>query len=354
MMKKVVAPPSPRWFRQRILSWYDQHGRQDLPWKTPITPYGVWVSEIMLQQTQVSTVIDYYQKFMRRFPDVSKLARAKQDTVLSYWAGLGYYARARNLHSTAKIIHQEYNAQFPQSLAELMALPGIGRSTAGAILAQAFDKKATILDGNVKRVLARVLCLDAPKNDKQHIDDLWAWSERWTPTKRVADYTQAMMDLGATLCTRSRPRCPDCPVIQKCAAKQNHREHEIPRRSKKSARPTKQITFLGVICQNKILLQKRPNTGIWGGLYSLPEYTDDKTIEQWLGDNFNPDALLTKTQVKRHSFTHYHLDYQTYFVCCNHEPEIKENESWFSLDKLGKVGLPAPIKKELLAYAQQL
>lgn len=352
-MKVVVTPPTPRWFRQRVLNWYDQHGRQELPWKKPITPYGVWISEIMLQQTQVTTVIGYYQKFMHRFPNVQKLARAKQDTVLSHWAGLGYYARARNLHRTAQIIVQEHQGLFPQALEALIELPGIGRSTAGAILAQAFHKKAPILDANVKRVLSRVLCLDAPKNDKQQLNTLWDSAERWTPTTRVADYTQAMMDLGATLCTRSRPRCSDCPIIKKCAAKQNNREHEIPLREQRAARPIKQIYFLGVIYQNKILLQKRPDKGIWGGLYSLPEYVSCKTIKEWLDHNFNKNLALTKTQAKRHSFTHYHLDYETHFAHCTKEPAIEKTESWVSLDKLGKIGLPAPIKQTLQEYMRQ-
>jgi len=352
-MKTSITPPTPRWFRQRVLSWYDQHGRQDLPWKDPLTPYGVWVSEIMLQQTQVTTVIGYYQNFMRRFPNIQKLARAKQDTVLSLWAGLGYYARARNLHRTAQIIVQEHQGLFPQSLETLMALPGIGRSTAGAILAQAFNQKAPILDGNVKRVLSRVLCLDGPKNDKQQLSTLWAHAEKWTPTVRVADYTQAMMDLGATLCTRSKPRCSDCPVLKKCAAKQNNREHEIPLRQQKSVRPIKQVYFLSVIFQDKILLEKRPDKGIWGGLYSLPEHRSYKTIAKWLAHSFNENSTLIKTETKRHSFTHYHLDYETYFVHCLKEPAIDITQSWVQLDKLHKVGLPAPIKQTLQEYIQQ-
>ena len=293
-------------FAARVLQWYDDHGRKDLPWQNSGDAYRVWVSEIMLQQTQVRTVIPYYVRFMRRFPDVLTLAGAELDEVLQHWSGLGYYARARNLHRAAKLIRDEHGGRFPADADAVSALPGIGRSTAGAILALAFGQRHAILDGNVKRVLARHAAVAGWPGKTAVARELWELAEARTPMQRVGDYTQAMMDLGATLCTRSAPACGSCPVNGDCAALAAGEVDRFPGRKPKRERPLRETTMVLAVADGAVYLERRPATGIWGGLWSLPEVSD---IGDWCARRFNADAVETQSwDTLRHSFSHYDLD----------------------------------------------
>jgi A/G-specific adenine glycosylase len=336
-------------FQTQVLAWFDQHGRKDLPWQQPITPYRVWVSEVMLQQTQVTTVIPYFNRFMQRFPDVESLSNAPLDDVLQHWAGLGYYARGRNLHKAAELILAQ--GSFPQTIETLTALPGVGLSTAGAILSIAFQQSAPILDGNVRRVLARFCGIEGWTGDAKINQKLWEISAFYTPTERVADYTQAMMDLGATLCTRSKPLCLACPVAEFCVAKRDGKTAILPTSKPSKKTPVKTCVFL--LLQNNqqhILLEKRPPLGIWGGLWSLPEFSDVTAARVWCAEN---NFQLSTEQIfptQRHTFSHYHLDYTPLLIQCEN-PENRVMESackvWYKLNELNTLALPAPITRLL-------
>ena len=297
-------------FATRLLRWYDAHGRHDLPWQKNRTLYRVWVSEIMLQQTQVKTVIPYYQRFMRRFPNLKQLAAATQDEVLQHWAGLGYYSRGRNLHKAAVMVAEQHGGRLPRTLEGLMQLPGIGRSTAAAILSQALDVRETILDGNVKRVLARYHAVDGWPGDKKVEQQLWRLAEQHTPHRRNADYTQAIMDLGATLCRRSQPQCQACPLQADCVAFATDRVADYPGRKPARALPVKQSRFLLLMAgDGSILLEKRPPSGIWGGLWSLPEAGPEDDIEQLCASRWGLRICSQQALDSfRHTFSHYHLD----------------------------------------------
>ena len=266
-------------FAERLLAWFDVHGRKDLPWQVDDS-YAIWISEIMLQQTQVQTVIPYYERFMLRFPDAVALADAPLDEVLHHWSGLGYYARARNLHAAAEIVRDQHGGRFPTSFDDVEALPGVGRSTAGAIIALSSGERHPILDGNVKRVLARHAAIDGWPGKTDVANALWALAEEHTPTERVADYTQAIMDLGATLCTRSRPRCAACPVHADCRACAMDAVERFPGKKPKKAKPRKVTTMLMAVSRDSLYLERRPAAGIWGGLWSLPE-VDNDGIDDW-------------------------------------------------------------------------
>ena len=345
-------------FANRILAWYDVHGRKDLPWQQAISPYRVWVSEIMLQQTQVSTVVPYFERFMQRFPDVHRLAAATQDDVLHHWTGLGYYARARNLHKTAHIVSSQLGGTFPDSIEGLCELPGIGRSTAGAVLSIASGQRAAILDGNVKRVLARHAAVEGwPGVGRIHAA-LWDIAEQRTPDDRHADYTQAMMDLGATLCTRSKPRCNDCPVEVDCIASQTQTQTLYPGKKPKKVLPIKATRFLLVMLgDNEVLLEKRPDKGIWGGLWCFPETgVDTQSIENWCLDRLQttPTALQKLTPF-RHTFSHYHLDISPVLVSIERATEsILETDArlWYNLRQPQNLGLAAPVVKLLKSIQQ--
>jgi A/G-specific adenine glycosylase len=294
-------------FAGRLLDWFDAHGRKDLPWQHPRDPYRVWVSEIMLQQTQVQTVIPYFERFMERFPDAPALAGAAQDEVLQHWSGLGYYARARNLHKAARIIRDEHGGVFPDTLEAVMTLPGVGRSTAGAILSIAFDQRHAILDGNVKRVLARHAAIEGWPGNTSVAKRLWTIAEHNTPDRRVADYTQAIMDLGATLCTRTRPACERCPVAADCAALSSGAVTAFPGRKPKKDKPLRTTTMVLARHDGQVYLERRPEAGIWGGLWSLPEVEGEAT--DWCRDRFGSDVLeVDAWDILRHSFSHYTLD----------------------------------------------
>ena len=335
-------------FQTAVLNWFDLHGRKDLPWQQQITPYRVWVSEIMLQQTQVITVIPYYQRFIERFPQLENLANANIDDVLPLWAGLGYYARARNLHHAAQQIQQL--GYFPDSLAGLMQLKGIGQSTAGAILSLAFQQRAAILDGNVKRVLARCFTVSGWSGTSLTAKKLWQLSEHYTPTQRIADYTQAMMDLGATLCTRSKPRCEYCPLQKNCKAYLQNRIADFPAKKPKKPAVIKQSVFLIIKYNNQILLEKRPPVGIWGGLWSLPEFSNQQAMIDWcLQQNIKRDNQEVFPQ-KRHTFSHYHLDYTPIQLQIDNPINIvmETNQAvWYNIEQLDGLALPTPIKNLL-------
>ena len=339
-------------FSNRLLDWFDEHGRKTLPWQDGKTPYRVWVSEIMLQQTQVSTVIPYYTRFMTEFPTVSDLAKAPLDQVLSLWTGLGYYARARNMHKAAQLVMDTYLGQFPSALEALEALPGIGRSTAGAIVTLGYGGWAPILDGNVKRVLARYHAIEGWPGKSDVVTQLWKVSELHTPKERTADYTQGIMDLGATLCTQKKPRCVDCPMSTDCQAHIQDRVADFPGKKPKKATPERSTIFIQCVdAQGLILLEKRAPTGIWGGLWSFPELSEDESLTHWLsahGLTLRDDAQTRPRH--SHTFSHFKLEI-TPIRCAvdltNSRIADGQQCGWFTLRDALSLGLPAPVLKML-------
>jgi len=298
------------WFADRLLDWFDEHGRKHLPWQQPRTPYRVWISEVMLQQTQVATVIPYFERFMRRFPNVEALARADLDEVLHLWTGLGYYARGRNLHAAARQMVREHGAAVPADIAALTALAGIGRSTAGAILAAGHGIRAPILDGNVKRVLARFYAVDGYPGQSAVANTLWGHGESNTPHTRVADYTQAAMDFGALICTRAKPNCRTCPLASRCIAYQTNAVDRYPRPRPAKPLPIKRVKmFLIIDADDRCLLERRPTSGLWGGLWSPPERTSDYSVNALLAEiGVDSNPAVEQLDGFRHSFTHFHMD----------------------------------------------
>ena len=340
---------SPIDFQQQLLSWFDQQGRKNLPWQQFINPYRIWLSEIMLQQTQVATVIPYFQAFTEKFPDIHTLANASVDEVLQQWSGLGYYARARNLHKAAqKIVEMGF---FPNTLKELTDLPGIGQSTAGAILSIAFNNSHPIMDGNVKRVLCRFKGIEGWPGHSQIAKQLWAISYELTPQQRVADYTQAIMDLGATVCTRNRPRCSSCPIQAHCFAHLHNCVSLLPTPKQSKVLPIKQLLLLVIKNNNgEILLEKRPPTGIWGGLWSLPEASDRAEALTWCAQKQISIIDYQITAPKRHTFSHYHLDYSPLLINANNTTNfVMESEQmlWYNAEQIRELGLATPIKNLL-------
>lgn len=330
-----------------VLTWFRQHGRHDLPWQHNATPYRVWVSEIMLQQTQVSTVIPYYQRFMQRFPFVQTLATANIDEVLHLWTGLGYYARARNLHKTAQLICARHGGEFPPGLDGLEALPGIGRSTAGAILALSMGQRGVILDGNVKRVLCRYYAIEHWSGEPETQKKLWQLAEQSTPTLDFADYTQAMMDLGATVCTRSKPGCARCPVRDHCQALAKGSVGSLPVSKPRKTLPVRHVFMLLCHDQHRVLLEQRPTNGIWGGLWSPPEFSELNTLLAWTS---NRHAHAQQSwPIIRHTFSHFHLDITPVpaMLLPNRVAEAPPGSCWYPLDHSVKRGLAAPVKKLL-------
>ncbi|WP_029408384.1 A/G-specific adenine glycosylase [Thiomicrorhabdus sp. Milos-T2] len=372
MLEKQTNP-----FSQQLLSWFDTFGRHDLPWQQNINPYRVWVSEIMLQQTQVKTVIPFYEKFMQSFPALSDLARASQEEVLSHWAGLGYYARGRNLHKAAQLIMENHAGVFPGEFEEILALPGIGRSTAGAILAISLQQRFAILDGNVKRVLSRYFAIEGWPGEKIIENKMWLLAEELTPQQRFNDYTQAIMDLGATVCKRSKPNCEQCPVKSGCGAFKANQVSVYPFKKPKKDKPTKQAWLLiNQNSQGEICLEQRPQKGIWGGLWSFPEFESYQACLDFLAQKnllkfkaqtqSSEQNSLIEWKVLRHTFSHYHLDIHPVFFKQDVSLKLNENraayaldsekasekasvEAWYSLAaiKTGKVGVPAPVTKLL-------
>ncbi len=338
-------------FANRLLDWYQQHGRHDLPWQVHNDAYSVWISEIMLQQTQVTTVIPYYERFINQFPRLQDLAEAKTDLVLHLWSGLGYYARARNLHKTAKIIADIHNGIFPDDIDELVKLPGIGRSTAGAILALSHGQRHPILDGNVKRVLTRYYCIAGWPGHRETEKKLWQLSEKNTPSVNTAKYTQAIMDLGATVCKRSSPDCAICPLRKDCKASLLKVVDNYPHKRKTRELPVKTATFL--LLRNEygeIYLIQRPPAGIWGGLWCLPELMTNDAKRPWDIEYLAADICTSKAMPSvRHTFSHYHLDFTVIPAKLkgDHNSVIMESKSavWYNPADPSRLGLAAPIKK---------
>ena len=346
-------------FAARLLRWFDQHGRHDLPWQSPRTPYRVWLSEIMLQQTQVAAVIPYFKRFVERFPDIASLAAAPPDDVLQHWAGLGYYARARNLQRAAQIMVADHSGAMPQALDALMALPGIGRSTAAAILTQAYGQRHAILDGNVKRVLSRHGAITGWPGEPAVTRQLWALSERLLPKPpldvRIADYTQAIMDLGATLCTSRRPACTRCPVSPGCAALAQDRVAEFPSAKPRRERPLKAAQLLLVEnAAGALLFERRPPVGIWGGLWCLPMIEDCTDAEQHLLDSYGlATRVAGQLEPFRHSFTHYDLDLLPVRLKLRKNGALvnavreHDGQRWINMHSETPPGLPAPVARLL-------
>lgn len=341
-----------------ILEWYAENGRTDLPWQVDRNPYRVWVSEIMLQQTQVATVIPYFEQFMARFPDVASLACAPEDDVLHHWSGLGYYARARNLHKAAKQICEQHDGLFPENFDQLLALPGIGRSTAGAVLAQACGQRHAILDGNVKRVLARYHAIDGWPGKASVQERLWAYAEQHTPDSHLVDYTQGIMDFGATLCRRSKPDCQLCPLSSSCMAYQQGRVSELPTPRPKKNMPVKSARMLILLnADNQVLLEKRPPSGIWGGLWSLPEVPLNEDVKDFCERRWRfKVGDIQEGEIFRHTFSHYHFD----ILPCqlrvkNPEQSVMEAGRivWYNTSQPDQRGLAAPVNKLLSRLSEE-
>ena len=339
-------------FSARLIAWYARHGRHDLPWQAARTPYRVWLSEIMLQQTQVATVIPYFERFVAHCPDVQALAAAAPDDVLHLWSGLGYYRRARNLHRCARLLMERHGGEFPRDLAALIDLPGIGRSTAAAILAQAYNLPHAILDGNVKRVLARYHALAGWPGEATVEKQLWRLSEQHLPHTQVREYTQAIMDLGATLCTRSQPRCGNCPVAGDCAAHQSARVADFPRARPKRVVPRRSTCFL--IIENsagQVLLERRPPSGIWGGLWCFPEVPDESALSARLAAlGLGNGHVRQRLAIIAHSFTHFHLDIAPLRITADSQAlAVRDDHAlrWYSPEDSTRIGLSAPVTRLL-------
>ena len=335
------------WFSEQLVNWYRIHGRKTLPWQIEKSPYKTWLSEVMLQQTQVATVIPYFQRFISRFPDVASLADAPIDDVLHLWTGLGYYARARNLHKAAKIIVEKFSGVFPTHFADILALPGIGRSTAGAILSLSQGQHYPILDGNCKRVLARFAAVSGWPGEKAVEHALWQLAENVTPKETVAEFNQAMMDLGASLCSRSKPRCSECPLKLHCVAALRGEQAQYPGKKPKKSLPERQSYWLLLRFEQLVYLIQRPSSGLWGGLYGFLEF--DTAQER---DTYLLMQQLNYTQQQalpafRHTFSHFHLWIQPLIVELDTLPQLVQEQSaasWFTISTIPEVGLSAPAK----------
>lgn len=324
-------------FAIRLLQWWQQHGRHDLPWQVDRTPYRVWVAEIMLQQTQVATVTGYFERFMQRFPDLESLARADLDAVLALWSGLGYYARARNLHAAARHCMQRHAGQLPSQADELRELPGIGQSTANAIIAQAHDRRAPILDGNVKRVLSRHAGIEGWPGRSAVNRRLWREADARTPAERACDYTQAIMDFGATCCTPRKPACEACPLGADCIARIDNRVDELPEKKPRRTRPRRSMMLALVENDDgELLLERRPAAGIWGGLWSLP------SLDEITGGR--PSQHLKTIE---HHLTHFILNIEVHRIAAARHEQLADNadQTWMHPTKALQSGLPAPIRQ---------
>jgi A/G-specific adenine glycosylase len=346
--------PTSSSFADRVLDWFDQHGRTHLPWQQVRDPYRIWVSEIMLQQTQVQVVIPFFQRFMQSFPTVVALANAEIDQVLEHWSGLGYYARARNLHRAACTVRDRHGGEFPRELDDVLALPGIGRSTAGAILSLSHGDRHAILDGNVKRVLARHAAIAGWPGKTSVLNALWELAEERTPEQRVDAYTQAMMDLGATLCTRSKPLCMHCPVQDDCVACSTGRVQDYPGKKPKKNRPQKSTTMLMVVDRAHVYMERRPEQGIWGGLWSFPEVVD---AEAWCDERLGSgDRSFESWQTLRHSFSHFDLEIRPVLVRgAVRSVQVEEpGRAWFPLHKSLPGGIAAPVNKLMEGLKQHV
>ena len=346
-------------FAEQVLNWYQQAGRKDLPWQQQPTPYRVWVSEIMLQQTQVATVIPYFQQFMERFPSLPALAAASLDEVLHHWSGLGYYARARHLHQAAKRICDELGGTFPERFEQVLDLPGIGRSTAGAVLSLALGQRHPILDGNVKRVLARCFAVPGWPGEAAVQRRLWSLTEQLTPMTRVREYNQAMMDLGAGVCSRNRPSCGDCPLYLRCHARMANKTTLYPGKRKRKSLPIQQVRMLLIRDENNaLLLERRPLSGIWGGLWTLPQCDVENQPEVWCREQ---RGLLAEVSadwpVRRHTFSHFHLDILPTLMSTSNSANCVmdgEHRVWYNTAEPDARGLAAPVARLIGEFTEHL
>ncbi len=354
-MTQLVSPVDAAKFRRRLVAWQARHGRHDLPWQQTRDAYRIWVSEIMLQQTQVATVIPRYQAFMRRFPTVEKLAAAPADDVMALWAGLGYYARARNLHRAAEKIVASHGGQVPRDAATLQTLPGIGRSTAAAIAVFSSGARAAILDGNVKRVLSRVFMVGAEGGAAATERKLWALAGQLLPARHLEAYTQGLMDLGATTCTPRKPDCERCPLASMCGAARTGRIAEFPQRAARPARPRKSCQMIVALFRGKVLLEKRPPRGIWGGLWSLPEVECGKDAVAALETRTGAAGrLVGHAEPIGHEFTHFSLDIHPAIVRVLRgasEAGKGPGWKWVGHGDLGEIGVPTPVDALIRKYA---
>lgn len=342
-------------FSSQVLTWYHQFGRKSLPWQQQKTPYKVWLSEVMLQQTQVATVIPYFERFMAEFPTVAELAAAPIDQVLHLWTGLGYYARARNLHKAAVQIMERHAGIFPENFDEVVALPGVGRSTAGAILSLSLNQHHPILDGNVKRVLARYYAIEGWPGLREVEKQLWHATETVTPEDDVAAFNQAMMDLGAMICTRSRPKCELCPLSNGCSAYAQQRWQDFPGKKPKKDLPTREAWLLLLQQGNQVLLEKRPASGIWGGLYSFPQFVDEQLLVEWC-DLQGITGERKQLTSFRHTFSHFHLQIIPVLIINPITPALMEESVtlWYNLAQPPSVGLAAPVQRLLHELSHEL
>lgn len=365
-MKRVLIPTevtahfADPTFSAAVIDWQKQHGRHALPWQNTRDAYRIWLSEIMLQQTQVTAVLPYYQKFLTRFPTVESLAGASSEAVMALWSGLGYYTRARNLLRCAQCVTEQYDGRFPEDPELLAGLPGIGRSTAAAIAAFAYGKRAAILDGNVKRVFARVFGVDGYPGAKAVEDQLWRRAVALLPLADMESYTQGLMDLGATLCVRGKPACDRCPLAQRCVALATGRTSELPVRKPKKAVPEKETMMLVITEADDVLLQQRPDSGIWGGLLSLPELPlspDALAFDKAVTAAVKPFGMIAACRQLHpfsHVFTHFKLHISPYQIMLKQRRELvsASNYVWYPIAELTEAPLPAPVKKLLAATLQ--
>ena len=345
-------------FAHRLIVWQREHGRHDLPWQGTRDPYRVWLSEIMLQQTQVASVIPYYQRFLARFPNVATLARAPLDDVMALWGGLGYYSRARNLHRCAQQVMSAHGGAFPPSAQALAELPGIGRSTAAAIASFAFGARTAILDGNVKRVLTRAYGIEGFPGEKKVENTLWALAEDLLPVPAatlaqceadMSAYTQGLMDLGATLCTRGQPACGRCPFEPDCEARLSNRQRVLPQPRPKKLVPVRQTLMLILRHADTVLLEKRPPSGIWGGLWSLPQAADEASLAIY-AQRFGQQGPWSKLTPLTHVFTHFKLEIEPRLAQLE-QPNVRAEDdpshAWVALHEIDDYGLPAPVRRLL-------
>ncbi|TCP88817.1 A/G-specific DNA-adenine glycosylase [Cricetibacter osteomyelitidis] len=356
-------------FAQSVLTWFDQFGRKHLPWQQNKTLYGVWLSEVMLQQTQVATVIPYFERFIKTFPNITVLADAPLDEVLHLWTGLGYYARARNLHKAAQVVRDQYQGEVPTDFEQVWALPGIGRSTAGAILSSVLNQPYPILDGNVKRVLSRYFAISGWAGEKSVENRLWQLSSEVTPRQRVADFNQAMMDLGAMICTRTKPKCDLCPLKIDCQANIEQNYTDYPGKKPKKVLPEREAYFLILAKDHKVCLEQRENSGIWGGLYCFPQFAQKADVLDYLAQQ--GISQYQEWTSFRHTFSHFHLDIHPIYaqfggVAQNENysnwQNIRENAGkyesnllsavkyWYDLENPEQIGLATPVKNLLMEF----
>ena len=332
-----------------LIHWHKHHGRKDLPWQIETNPYKVWISEVMLQQTQVKTVIPYFQRFMERYPDIDSLANSDENEVLSYWSGLGYYSRGRNLLKSAKILQDRFHSQMPNSSEELQLLPGIGKSTAGAIQSLGFKIKAPILDGNAKRVLVRYFRIKDPIDLASTSKLLWKIAEDNLPEKDCNIYTQAIMDVGALICKRTNPNCIECPLNKNCISLLENKQNLLPAKSPKKEKALKKVFWL--ILRNEkgeVLLENRNSKGVWQGLWSFPEFIEEKERNKYI-EQLKVSYKKIEGRIKlKHSFTHYKLDIDIATIEINGDfQNSSNNKVWFNNERRKDVGLPAPVTKVL-------